>query len=438
MRDSFPHQFTPEVRLPRWQRLRVENLPFRDAIANSISYIRKSLYKKHTAPPEELQHFANQRLILQHLRENAQQSAAARLALIGDIMWLRDGWDSFLDTRVLDYLNSHDAVVGNLESVISPRFKVPSFFPDYLTYNSHPNLVRAFRRANGQSTFSALSLSNNHALDRGEHGARDTQELLGELRIPHSGVRFDPDERPYAVFESNGIRFGFYAATWGLNTFVPPDPNVHLNSLPVGVFKPSSSVDLPEVHRVLADMAADGCDFRIVALHWGYEFEYYPCPGVMRVGHEVVRAGADVVLGTHPHVQQPCETLFVNGYEERLPEAIRSSAVSSTLTADGRPRKAMVAYSLGNFATTMFTFACKVGWIVGMQVFKDREGHIDWNPGGSQFVVNMPRFGRNRDRRLMLLEDYRRESQIQGTQSSSEEEHFSFLQNHLGMPAMPD
>jgi Bacterial capsule synthesis protein PGA_cap len=432
MASGFPNTFTPETRLPSWQRLRVEALSFREAVLNFISYFRKSIYKKASAPSEELQHFAAQRQIFQHLMQQPAVAGATRVAILGDIMWLRDGWDAFLDQGVLDYLNAHDVVLGNLESVISPRFKVPSFFPDYLTYNSHPSLVRSFRRPAGRSTFSALSLSNNHALDRGELGARDTQELLGELHIPHSGVAFQRDERPYAIFEANGLKFGFYAAAWGLNSFVAPNPNVHMNALPGGVFEPTSRVELPEVRRVLADMKADGCDFRVVALHWGYEFEYYPCPGVMRVGHEVVRAGADLVLGTHPHVQQPCETLFVNGAEEQLPEGMRPLAEGSTMQAEGPPRKALIAYSLGNFATTMFTFACKIGWVLSLDVFRNaRTGQADWNLDASAFVVNVPRFGRRRERRLLMLEDYRRSRAEQGGLPAKEAAHLAFLERHL-------
>ena len=432
MSESFPHRFTPEARLAPWQRLRVEDLSFREAVWNSVSYFRKSIYKKTSAPPEELSHFAAQRQILRHLMQSPAVPGSTRVALVGDIMWLRDGWDAFLDRGVLDYLNAHDVVLGNLESVISPRFKVPSLFPDYLTYNSHPNLVRAFRRPGGGSTFSSLSLSNNHALDRGEPGARDTQYLLGDLGVPHSGVVFHRDARPYAVFEAGGLRFGFHAAAWGLNSFVPPDPNVHMHALPPSVFAGDTVIDLPELRRVLADMAADGCDVRVVALHWGYEFEYYPDPAVMRVGHEVVRAGADIVLGTHPHVQQPCETLFVNGYENRLPESLRPLAADATLSADGPPRKALVAYSMGNFATTMFTFACKVGWVLSLRAFRDpATGRADWQPDASAFVVNVPRFGRQRERRLFLLDDYRWEQQRYGGVPPKEEAYFAFLQEHL-------
>jgi len=432
MSDSFPQQFTPEKHLPAWQQIRVENLSFLQSTLNVVSYIRKSIYKKYSAPTEELQHFAGQRQIFRHLLNQPAPPDSTRLGLVGDIMWLRDGWEDFLDPGVLDYLNAHEAVLGNLESVISSRFKVPSLLPDYFTYNSHPHLIQAFRRPDGRSTFSALSVANNHALDRGELGARDTLALLDELRTPHSGISFGKEERPYVVFEVNGIKVGFYAAAWGLNSFVAPNPNVHMNALPAGIFEPGAKIELPEIRSVLANMAADGCEYRVIAVHWGYEFEYYPCPRVMCVAREIVREGADLVLGTHPHVQQPCETLFVNGHEAQLPGTIRDIAhAHSTITADGPPRKAMIAYSMGNLATTMFTFECKVGWILSLRLFRDSSGRIDWKPDASGFVMNVPRLGPKRERRLMMLDDYRRIMGKYRRIPRWEEQYFAFLEEHL-------
>jgi poly-gamma-glutamate synthesis protein (capsule biosynthesis protein) len=256
---------------------------------------------------------------------------------------------------------------------------------------------------------------------------------LDELEISHSGIAFHADERPYTTFTVDGVKFGFYAAAWGINSFVPLNPNVRMNALPPGVLESNQDVQLPEIRQALADMQADGCDFRVVALHWGYEFEYYPAPGVMRVGREAVRAGADLVLGTHPHVQQPCETLFVNGYEEQLPEPYRAlAAEESTLESDGPPRKALIAYSMGNFATTMFTFACKVGLMLSLRVYRDAStGHVDWKPDACEFVVNVPRMPRTRERRLLMLDDYEALRERHGGIPHFEREHFAFLKQHL-------
>src|SRR4029078_2130088 len=113
-------------------------------------------------------------------------------------------------------------------------------------------------------------------------------------------------------------------------------------------------------------------------------------------------------------------------------EPLRHLAADATLAADGPPRKALVAYSMGNFATTMFTFACNVGWVLGLDVFPDAAtGRVDWTPESSEFVVNVPRFGKGRERRLLMLDDYRLLAAENGGVPAKEEAHFAFLHRHL-------
>jgi len=154
---------------------------------------------------------------------------------------------------------------------------------------------------------------------------------------------------------------GVYAATFGVNF---PDKaaqcvaaGVAIQTLP-GLAAASATgageVDLREAVAALADMAAAGCGLRVVAMHWGHEFEGFPTVPQMAVARALVRAGADVIVGAHAHVTQPAEILLVNGYEEseacsaaerqalaQLPAASRLAGVA------GPPRKALVLYCLG-------------------------------------------------------------------------------------------
>jgi poly-gamma-glutamate capsule biosynthesis protein CapA/YwtB (metallophosphatase superfamily) len=133
-------------------------------------------------------------------------------------------------------------------------------------------------------------------------------------------------------------------------------------------------------------MAAAGCGLRIVAMHWGHEFEGarallrhrcaslparrrglrlsprprpllpagYPTVPQMAAARALARAGADVILGAHAHVAQPVEVLLLNGYcgapgacdSERAALAALPAA-SRIAGAPGPPRKALVLYSLG-------------------------------------------------------------------------------------------
>jgi hypothetical protein len=435
-RDHFPDAYTPE-RLPRFLRVRAEGRPLRESIWHAVSYLRKYARARYTAPAEEVAYFDEQRRLLRWLA--LQDGAGVGLAAVGDLMWLRDSWTDFLSPEVLAYLNGHEVVLGNLESPVSRRSSVPTLLPDYFTYNSDPGLITSFRRPDGRNTFSALGTANNHCLDRGDAGLADTLAFLDEHGIPHSGVRRSSGEKPYVTFDAGGIRFGFYAACWGLNNPDQVRQSSHRIEVQPGLApEVRHPLDLARVREVLAGMAADGVDFRIVSLHWGFEFEFYPDPQIVRAGREFVRAGADLVLGSHPHVIQPLEVCFVNGYEKRYLEVGAPSGAlsegSGCLVEDeaGVPRKGLVAYSLGNFATAMYGIHCLVGLALSLRVFRDRDtGRVDWTRPEPQLVYNVRRDPATRRRRLVLLESYLRERERRGDRAAKLRRMVGFLERHL-------
>ena len=422
----FPHPLPPEPTARRWQLYRQEGRPLSDGLKNARSYLTKQGYKRPTAPAPVAAYFHAQARLYHALPP--APPAATRAAFVGDLMWLRDGWDGFLHPAVLAHLNAHPLAFGNLESVVSDRLPVRAFWPDYYTFNSPPALVRAFRRPAGGSTFSALGFANNHTLDYGRAGIEHTLGLLAADGIPQSGVRLADGDPTFVTVAADGIRVGYHAATWGVNPQKgPPPAGVAVNTLPPDAWNPEATgpIDLPNIAAALAGMAAAGAHLRVVALHWGHEFEYFPSTRQVQLARAVVRLGADIIVGTHPHVPQPPEVLAVNGYP--LPAAAPAGA---RLSAPGPARKALVLYSLGNFTTAMFTFACKVGWVPSVGLTRDpATGHIDWHPAGSRFVVNVPRARPARRRMLMLLDDY-----LAGhAPRPHETAHARFLHAHLGL-----
>lgn len=435
--DFFPYRFSHEHNLPAYLRVRAEGLPLRQAIWSGLAYLRKYRSAKWSTPPEALPYWADQTSLVRWL---AQQSyPGLRLGLIGDIMWLRKGWQRFLSSEVLTYLNGHEVVLGNLETPISTRMPVPSLLPDYFTYNSDPHLITSFHRPDGSSTFRALAIANNHCLDRGDQGLGDTLDFLQSLDIPHSGVRASSREQPWVHFEAGGIRFGFYAACWGLNQ---PEALLrsrwHIETVPGLVPSVQFPVDLSRIRSVLQEMTRAGVEFRIVYLHWGYEFEFFPCPLLMQVAREIVRAGADLLAGSHPHVVQPMEVCFVNGYEQHLQsQGLQLPALlpqRGCLLQDesGLPRKALIVYSLGNFATAMFTLHCRTGLILSLHLHRDPStGRIDWHQPEIQFVFNVPRDRASAERRVVLLESYLRECERHGDPATSLRQLATKLQTHL-------
>jgi hypothetical protein len=89
-------------------------------------------------------------------------AAGARVAMAGDIMGLHRAGSVFLDPSLLTHLNNFDIVLGNLETLVSHRFPIPSFLPDALTHNSNPASVTSFRRPDGR-TVHCIVHRNNHS-----------------------------------------------------------------------------------------------------------------------------------------------------------------------------------------------------------------------------------------------------------------------------------
>lgn len=453
----FPFVSSAEDGLPRHIRFRAEGLPLAESAQWTLSYVRKWFQKKFSAPPEEIAYFDDQRALARFLRGRAPAgevagAAVVKLGYVGDIMWVRSQWNRFLDPSVLEYLEGFDAVVGNLESPISRSMSVPYLVPDTRYYNSHPDLVRSFRDRDGRPVFGALATANNHALDMGDQGAVETLEFLDEEGIPHSGIHRTREEPPFVTFERNGVKFGFHATTWGLN-----DPrSLETTTLKVNVLPglaPEGQVpaDLTEIRSVLAKMQEEGCDFRIVMVHWGFEFEYYPTPFTMQVGREIVAAGADLVVGAHPHEHQPSEIALLNGYESRYASEPGAAGLRALLpgsgcvlqSPDGQPRKALIAYSMGNFATTMYSTLSLVGRVDGISVTKDTTtGAVDWDLGETRLVYNrIPKVLPGAPRRQLILVDpakppfheLRRRYLGPGRQDNV----LQFLARHLGISAAP-
>jgi len=395
-------------------RFRAEGHSLLGSVPHAVSYLLKYLCKEWDAPADVRAWFESQKELQRLLADRATDAAPeARLAFVGDIMWIRDNWSSFLDERVRACLNAADIVLGNLETVVSKHARLtPAWLPDAARFNSDPRLVDSFVRPDGRSTFSALGTINNHALDRGDDGAADTCAFLDERGIAQSGVHRTADEKPWVTFTRNGIKVGFYAAAWGLNSpKLERTTALRLNILP-GIKATDVGVepDMTGVRKALQGMADDGAEFRVVSLHGGHEYEMYPTRKIMALGRRIVAAGADLIIGSHPHVPQPVEVCFVGGYEARYgsdhPLLQPGSPCVLGDDASGPPRKALIACSLGNFTTAMGTIPCRLGLILSLNLHRDSQtGRVDWAGPEARWCLNMPQPATRR-RALMLVEDY--------------------------------
>jgi len=175
-----------------------------------------------------------------------------------------------------------------------------------------PEALPAALRASG---FTVLATANNHAFDQGSKGVRETLERLRAERLVAIGSGEDRAQAErLQILERQGIKVAFLGFTDLFNL----DLN-HRASEPW--VRP---LDLEPVLQAVRE-ARGQADLVVVSLHWGNEYQHEPTKRQKDIARSLVAAGCDLILGHHPHVLQPMELL------------------------ESGDRKALVAYSLGNF-----------------------------------------------------------------------------------------
>lgn len=130
--------------------------------------------------------------------------------------------------------------------------------------------------------FDIFSLANNHTLDFGEDGLKQTKDFLAQEEIGFFGDFKNRKESISKVIEKNGIKIGF----------------VGYHAL---VYK-----NLSEIIKEIQDIK-NKSDFVIVFSHWGDEYQVMFSSSQQEEARMFIDAGADLILGSHPHVIQPIE-----------------------------------------------------------------------------------------------------------------------------------
>jgi poly-gamma-glutamate synthesis protein (capsule biosynthesis protein) len=235
--------------------------------------------------------------------------SARTLSAAGDLMCTKglDGAKDRFYEDVAELIFGADIAYANLESTLTTGTIAPTAF----TANETPriNLTPAQYEtvvSHRGRRFDVVQLANNHILDCGEEGVRTTLARLEADGIQQVGVNATADDaaRP-RILELEGLRIGWIAHTFSVNFKPFPEDKPWLVNM-----TPMHLVPDPDVSGIEAQVRAcrrAGCDLVLVSLHWGLEFEFYPHPDQVRWAHRFADAGADAVIGHHPHVPQPVE-----------------------------------------------------------------------------------------------------------------------------------
>ena len=238
------------------------------------------------------------------------------LTAVGDVMLGRGVADEPRPfAAVASWLRAADLTLGNLECVIA-QGGAPRSGPYRL--RAPLSAVATLREAG----FDVLGLANNHALDFGPAALAETVSRLQETGIATMGVGCDVEAatRPL-IREIGGVRLAFLA----FNAAPDPEDGPQDEGWTRAGWDPEEAIAAIAAARAQADAV-------IVSVHWGYEYELGTDPAQRDAAQAMLNAGADLVIGHHPHV--------VQGFELDLRGLAKTSEVS---------RGRFVAYSLGNF-----------------------------------------------------------------------------------------
>jgi gamma-polyglutamate biosynthesis protein CapA len=181
-------------------------------------------------------------------------------------------------SQIKNLLSGHDIVVGNLEEPFTDfKSKTMGIKNAPLTFTFDPAVIPMLTNLG----FTHFSLANNHTANFGGEGLRQARRYLSESGIGYFGDPFNTVELSKIV-EINGIKIGFV----GFHEFVYQ--NLDLVLVEIGKVK-------------------DEADLVIVFPHWGVEYNKKMTGNQRELARAFIDAGADVVVGAHPHVIEPIE-----------------------------------------------------------------------------------------------------------------------------------
>lgn len=195
--------------------------------------------------------------------------------------------------RVRDEVSSADIAFANLESQISDQKGVTEGSSNYV-FTAPPQAADELANAG----FDVVSTANNHAWDFGERAMRETLDNLARVGVAAAGTG-DSIEEAYkpAIIERNGWKVGVLAVTGIFNS--PFETSPARNHV--------AWADASLVALKIKELRNQGVDVVLVSYHGGVEYQPNPTDETRAFARACIDAGADAVIGHHPHVTQGVE-----------------------------------------------------------------------------------------------------------------------------------
>lgn len=325
----------------------------------------------------------------------------------------------FLFKDILDYIDAADISIINQESPIGGNERG---FSGYPAFNSPTEVADAIAKAG----FDVVLTATNHTYDQGLGGliyfhdyfykypqisVVGTHSNLNEdSRTSHRGSYWldkygvSPNDRPrfddlqlepedmvntsaFVIREVNGIKIAILNYTYSHNWATWANGlDGYLNRL--CYYDPSTrEIDFDTINPEVLDdikLAREVCDIVIVCPHWGYEYSFEPCAYQKDFARQMIDAGADVIIGAHPHIVEPVEYIT---------------------TENGN--SGLCYYSLGNFIHCQVPNYTSFEGMAWVTIHVDKDGaKVDLDNSGALPMVEYQTWGPLYIQGVYPLEDF--------------------------------
>lgn len=353
--------------------------------------------------------------------EVVPEDITIKMTVIGDIMChntqYTDAYNSSKDEYDFSYvledvknkLSQSDITVGNLETTFAGS-KVG--YSSYPTFNTPETLGNALKDAG----VDVLSTANNHCMDKGYSGLVSTIEELDEIGIDHMGT-YESEEASNEILvkDVNGIKIAFLAYTYGTNGINVPDDKSYAVNL---IDKDKIKEDLEAAKELDVDLIS-------VSMHWGTEYRQTPTDEQEELADFLFENGADIILGSHPHVLEKMEKRTIE-------------------LEDGTTKDGFIIYSLGNFMSGQYYDYTQQSIILDLQITKHGDGSISIDSASYTPIYMYKSSSGSKQRYLVMdiekaMEDYDNgEKNISSSTYSTLESELEHIYSVVGDEILPE
>ncbi|MFK7679171.1 CapA family protein [Bacillus sp. Wb] len=278
------------------------------------------------------------------VENNTKDDSLVTATMVGDIMLGRNvekvtnrqGQD-YLFRNVESYFKNADYSTANFDHPVTANDEYPAQDKPILLRTDEQS-VKTLKNLN----FSVLNVANTHSMDYLEQGLNDTVKAFNQSKMDFVGMGGNLEEASNINYQTvNGIKIATLGFTDTYTAYSAANDN-----------DPGILPAKPEIFIPLIQEAKEKANLVVVHAHWGEEYDTTPSPRQKGLAKAMADAGADIILGHHPHVLQPIDTY----------------------------KNTVIFYSLGNFVFDQGWSASRESALVQYKLKKDGTARFEVTP----------------------------------------------------------